>query len=342
MTSSSSPLVRSSSAAPISASLPPSSAGAPRRERITPSFSRQREGAGGEKRVSLKSSSETRVLCPVRRSGERKEKTKERTAEGVRGKEPPTPKKAKMLANDGRVKVKAEKIFKEVGQLGVGIKGGAEIVVQAMRTWLKKEGRKGRGVLKLDFENAYNRIDREEIGKMVKEFFPELFPWFRFCYGTRAALICQGKRLPFHSCDGVQQGDPLGPLFFALGILRMGKRMKEALAESLSLWYLDDGSIVGPGTELLQAWKIVEEEAKKIGMRLNVEKCEIWAWEGEEEEWMTKFPEQVRRVRESGFELLGCPVGDKDFSEKCAKERVSRVKEVLDRLDVVDDPQSWP
>ena len=246
---------------------------------------------------------------------------------------------AKMLANDGRVKVKAEKIFKEVGQLGVGIKGGAEIVVQAMRTWLKKEGRKGRGVLKLDFENAYNRIDREEIGKMVKEFFPELFPWFRFCYGTRAALICQGKRLPFHSCDGVQQGDPLGPLFFALGILRMGKRMKEALAESLSLWYLDDGSIVGPGTELLQAWKIVEEEAKKIGMRLNVEKCEIWAWEGEEEEWMTKFPEQVRRVRESGFELLGCPVGDKDFSEKCAKERVSRVKEVLDRLDVVDDPQ---
>ena len=61
---------------------------------------------------------------------------------------------AKMLANDGRVKLKAEKIFKEVGQLGVGIKGGAEIVVQAMRTWLKKEGRKGRGVLKLDFENS--------------------------------------------------------------------------------------------------------------------------------------------------------------------------------------------
>ena len=247
---------------------------------------------------------------------------------------------AKMLAQDDKVKGAAEELFKEIGQLGVGIKGGAEIVVQAMRTWLSKKGSRGRGVLKLDFENAYNMIDRGEIAKQVAQHFPKLLPWFKFCYGVRGVLTCQGKRLPFDSCDGVQQGDPLGPLFFALGILKMGQKLKESLRESLPLWYLDDGSIVGPGDELVQAWDLVRKEADKVGMRLNVDKCEIWAWEGEEAEWMDKFPKEVRRVKESGFELLGCPVGDKEFSEKCVQGRVKKIKEVLDRLELLDDPQT--
>ena len=75
-------------------------------------------------------------------------------------------------------------------------------------------------------------------------------------------------------------------------------------------------------------------------MRLNEDKCEIWAWEGEEAEWMAKFPEEVKRIKENGFELLGCPVGDKEFSEKCVEGRVKKIKEVLDRLEVLDDPQS--
>ena len=37
---------------------------------------------------------------------------------------------AKMLAQDDKVKQTAETLFKEIGQLGVGIKGGAEIVVR--------------------------------------------------------------------------------------------------------------------------------------------------------------------------------------------------------------------
>ena len=182
-------------------------------------------------------------------------------------------------------------------------------------------------------------VDREEIGKRVRELFPELWPWFKFCYGTPAALTCQGRRLPFDSREGVQQGDPLAPLFFALGILKMGQRIKGEISTGVSLWYLDDGSIMGDGSELMKAWKIVQEEAKKIGMRLNESKCEIWAWEGAEEEWMNSFPKEVKRMRENGFELLGAPIGDKTFSEKYAKARVAKIKEVLDRLDILDDPQ---
>ncbi len=49
----------------------------------------------------------------------------------------------------------------------------------------------------------------------------------------------------------------------------------------------DQASIVGPGDELVQAWDLVRKEADKVGMRLNVDKCEIWAWEGEEADGWT-------------------------------------------------------
>ena len=65
--------------------------------------------------------------------------------------------------------------------------------------------------MKIDFENAYNSLDRGAIEEVLLEEFPELVPWFRYCYGVPAALSCQGKRLPFDSRTGIQQGDPLGP-----------------------------------------------------------------------------------------------------------------------------------
>ena len=131
-----------------------------------------------------------------------------------------------MLVSKAHIRDKAAELFERVGQLGIGVKGGAEIAVQMMRTWLEKQkGKRGSGVLKIDFENAYNSIDRASIQKILKAEFPELLPWFRFCYGVPAALSCQGKRLPFDSEAGIQQGDPLGPLYFACGILPLCRRV---------------------------------------------------------------------------------------------------------------------
>ena len=202
----------------------------------------------------------------------------------------------------------------------------------------KAKGLSGWGVLKIDFENAYNTLDRGAIEKVLKEEFPELLNWFRFCYGVPAVLSCQGKKLPFASKAGIQQGDPLGPLYFACGILILCRRIKAELKDSLSLWYLDDGSMAGPGEELLRAWKIVEEEAKKIGMRVNVKKCEIWSPEGREK-WQDEFPEQVVRLKAEGFELLGAPIGTKEFCEEYARKRVMKVKEVVAKLPLLADPQ---
>ena len=245
----------------------------------------------------------------------------------------------RLLVNKPEIKEKTAELFEKVGQLGVGVKGGAEIAVQLMRTWLEKKNRKGWGVLKIDFENAYNSLDRSAIEQVLREEFPELVSWFRYCYGVPAVLSCQGKRLPFDSRTGIQQGDPLGPLFFACGILLLCRRTMTELKDTLALWYLDDGSMAGPGEELVKAWDLIQEESRKIGLRVNARKCEIWTAEGTDVEWLKSFPEEVVRVPDQGFELLGAPIGSSSFCREFAEKRVRRVKEVIDRLPELDDPQ---
>ena len=94
-----------------------------------------------------------------------------------------------MIVNKPEIKEKTAELFEKVGQLGVGVKGGAEIAVQLMRTWLEKNNRKGWGVLKIDFENAYNSLDRSAIEQVLMEEFPELVSWFRYCSGASCLIL---------------------------------------------------------------------------------------------------------------------------------------------------------
>ena len=79
----------------------------------------------------------------------------------------------------------------------------------------------GHAALKIDFENAFNTIDRGAIRNELLSSFPGIARWFDFCYAQPSHLFCQNRILPFPSAQGVQQGDPLGPLLFALGIRRL-------------------------------------------------------------------------------------------------------------------------
>ena len=50
-----------------------------------------------------------------------------------------------------------------------------------------------------------------------------------------------GDEYVIKSEEGVQQGDPLGPLLFSLGLLDQVR----GCHSELSTWYLDDGSLAG-------------------------------------------------------------------------------------------------
>ena len=100
-------------------------------------------------------------------------------------------------------------------QVGVGTPRGAEAAVHAVRQWTERHATDPHRILvKLDLENAFNSVDRMAILAAVREVAPSLAPWADFVYGEMSTLWLDGRQVP--SQRGVQQGDPLGPLFFAL------------------------------------------------------------------------------------------------------------------------------
>ena len=235
------------------------------------------------------------------------------------------------------MKERIQKCFLEVNQLGVGVRGGAEAAVQCVKLRLRLAGKAERMVvLKLDFENAYNSVSREVIFEELQAGFPELVPWFVFCYGQESRLMCQGRVLPFGGAQGVQQGDPLGPFLFSIAMRRCCKRLLTDLPSSLSVWYLDDGTVVGPEKDVVQAWNIVQEEAKRVDLKVNVKKCEVWSNDGSK---FSRLPEGVIRCGAEGFDLLGCPVGTPAFCNEAVMRRVEKIADALQRLEHINDPQ---
>ena len=100
-------------------------------------------------------------------------------------------------------------------QLGYGVKLGAEAAVHAARRFLGSLP-SDRLLLMLDFANAFNTLRRDKMLRAVGEIVPSLFPFVYSSYCSPSSLFWEDKVLD--SAEGVQQGDPLGPLLFCLTI----------------------------------------------------------------------------------------------------------------------------
>ena len=124
-------------------------------------------------------------------------------------------------------------------------------------------------MLKADFSNAFNMVDRTEMLAQVYEKLPGLYRWVEYCYSTPAHLF-------FGSClllseAGVQQGDPLGPLLFSLVLHPLALRIEADFPNlDLCVWYLDDGTIIGDVGDVHKVFLLVEKEGPALGLYLNV------------------------------------------------------------------------
>ncbi|KAJ9435616.1 hypothetical protein DIPPA_02178, partial [Diplonema papillatum] len=147
---------------------------------------------------------------------------------------------AKILARDKSVVQAVKPILERCGQTGVGMKSGADAMVCAMRCVgeaYRRDGQ-GRGILKVDLQNAFNKVSREAILQAVAESAPGLLPYAIAAYGRRSRLSF-GEEVVWSEC-GVQQGDPLGPLFFCLVLEKVLRRVDLSLAERLPPLGADD------------------------------------------------------------------------------------------------------
>ena len=120
-------------------------------------------------------------------------------------------------------------------QLGYGTPLGAEAAAHSARRYLANL-HPDHVILKLDFKNAFNSIRRDKMLEIAKLHTPELFPFIYSCYSASSSLYFHDTIIS--SAEGVQQGDPLGPLLFCLVIFPL----TQMLRSEFRIFYLDDAT----------------------------------------------------------------------------------------------------
>jgi len=225
-------------------------------------------------------------------------------------------------------------------QFGVGVSGGAEAILHSVNMVLNlRHGDGSLTMLTVDFLNAFNLVDRAVLLREVRLRCPSISLWVEFLYGQAARLYLGDGHIM--SATGVQQGDPLGPLLFALVLHPLIHQIRDSCKLLLHTWYLDDGTLGGDSEEVAKALDIIQVFGPELGLglELNIRKTVIFcpSCDGNKHRGGL-FPADIGRLT-LGVKFLGGAVSrDKGLIEGLAMKRASRAAELMHILPWLRDP----
>ncbi|GJV82364.1 hypothetical protein Tco_1522262 [Tanacetum coccineum] len=159
-----------------------------------------------------------------------------------------------------------------------------------------------------------------------------------FCYSSPARLY-YGEHSMW-SCQGVQQGDPLGPPLFSLVLHPLICKIRYSFNLCLRAWYLDDGTIVGDTLVVGKVLELITKDGPRYGLHLNVDKTELfWPKEDPRSRLEGVFPPNISWPLYGVKLLSGLVSVDADFSSALVTKRVSKTIGLLDTIAKINDPQ---
>jgi len=189
---------------------------------------------------------------------------------------------------------------------------------------------------KIDEKNAFNLIPREDIFSGVLHYCPEIFHLVTFCYATETRLIAADKdNICLLSCvEGVQQGDPLGPLLFAVGFQEVLLKMQEKVPNLTIQAYYDDVSFGGSINDVKEGIEVASLETWKKRMAVNHKKSFVHSPDGLDLSEITSKGLAVESHQ--GLKIVGTPIGHdsfkQEFLEGCLQNLNSRCQAINDGL----------
>ena len=210
-------------------------------------------------------------------------------------------------------------------QVGVGTRLGCEAAVHAVREFIQQSP-KHKVLLKLDLSNAFNSIRRDTVLKAAQQHIPDIYHFVWDCYSVDSTLFFGDHLLT--SSNGVQQGDPLGPMLFALAIHEV---VKDNNGLDLNVWYLDDGCIAGDPEMVLKHASDLTHKFKELGLIINPSKCELYSLDNTSEvNCKLRFSQVFEGIKihdKEEWTLLGAPL-----TYEALKPFVQLKKKNLERL----------
>ena len=153
-------------------------------------------------------------------------------------------------------------------QLGVGIRNGCESAVHAARTFIQRPST-SQIMIKLDMRNAFNCVRRDSVLETCLHRAPSLYRLAHLAYSQASSVLADGHII--NSCTGVQQGDPLGPILFALAV----DDAACSPTSKFNVWYLDDATIAGDADSVISDVRQVLPALARLGLEVNPTKSEL-------------------------------------------------------------------
>ena len=181
--------------------------------------------------------------------------------------------------------------------------------------------------MKLDFINAFNSLHRDAMLEAVHAHVPEIYNFCFLAYEDPSILSFQG--LFVSSEEGAQQGDPLGPLMFALALHPILSNLRCEFVAG----YLDDVTAGGDLASLETDLVYLRDAAAKIGLLLNDKKCEIISTGTLD--CLPDSMQHFRRLTRDRSELLGAPLFEGPCLDRALEVRCDDLARASNRLDLL-------
>ena len=156
-------------------------------------------------------------------------------------------------------------------QLGASVKGGAEAAVHAVRTFITNNvDSNDHGIIvTLDMMNAFNTVRRDHVLQTRLDRTPEIAKLYFLNNSKPSSVISSGHSITSSTC--VKQGDPIGPLLYALAV----DQIASGVESELHVWLLDNATIGGSPELVLRDVQRCITGHKRIGLIVNPKKTEV-------------------------------------------------------------------
>lgn len=230
-------------------------------------------------------------------------------------------------------------------QLGVKVPNACEMIVHDLNSFASRGIFHTNVLLKLDWKNAFNEFSRRVMFEEVRKFSPGLSGLVEWIYGSKANLFYFDKILK--SAAGTQQGDPLGPFLFCLVQQRFLRDIPSTFDISYQKFYMDDGNIVLPLKNVPAVLDYFEAEGTKVGLTLNINKCELWApnLSTQLDSLYVQDPTfaipNLSIQQDLGVKVLGGPVSNaQNYVASFFQNRVAKVKDLIENVLTIDNSQA--
>ena len=197
-------------------------------------------------------------------------------------------------------------------QFGIGVRSGCEVAVHLTRQFF--DDKRCNTILKIDYKNAFNSLHRHQIINTVAKNLPLAYNYTSSSYRDRSFLCYKNSIVS--SEEGIQQGDPLGPLLFCASIQPIISSVKS----ELNCWYMDDGTIGGNFQTVKDDLEMIKSKSADMGLLLNESKCEVLNGGN------SKDFKNMKQLNDSNFMLLGSPITTTALNRTLteAKEEIER------------------